>query len=461
MYFQQFYLGCLSHASYIIGSEGMAAVVDPQRDAGIYIADAMQNGLQIKYVIETHLHADFISGHQELAALTGAQIYLGAQSGAKFPHVPVNDGDEVRFGNCTLRFLETPGHTQESISIVITDAEREEQPWAVLTGDTLFIGDVGRPDLSPNHTPQQLAGLLYDSLHEKLLTLPDHVLVYPAHGAGSLCGRQMSSERSSTIGQQRATNFALRAKSREEFVKLLTSEMPERPGYFALDAEINRSGPAPLADLPDPPELTASEVARRASEGAVVLDTRPSHQFAAGHIPGAVNIGLKGQYASWAGRLIGLERDLILVAEDHAEMLDSWVRLARVGMERVVGTLEGGMAAWFAAGLPVAQMGQITVQDLQNELGHVQLVDVRQPSEWEQGHIEGAVLKPLPKLVQSLDGLDRGQVVAVHCKSGYRSAIGASLLRREGFEQVVNVIGGYDAWVACGLPVASAGAAAG
>ena len=452
-YFQQFYLGCLSHASYVIGSGGIAAVVDPQRDAGIYIEDALRHGLQIEHVIETHLHADFISGHNELAALTGARIYLGAEAGAKFPHVPVRDGDEVRFGDCVLRFLETPGHTPESISIVVTDLERSREPYAVLTGDTLFIGDVGRPDLSPHHTPQQLAALLYDSLHTKLLTLPDEVLVYPAHGAGSLCGRQMSNEKSSTIGQQRVSNFALQAKSREEFVHLLTSELPERPGYFALDAEINRSGAAPLADLEPPPGLAPRELEARSQAGALVLDTRPAAQFGGGHIPGAVHIGLVGQYASWAGRLIGLDREIVLVAEDHGAMLDSWVRLARVGMERVTGYLEGGMAAWFGEGLPVASLGQITVQDLQGELEHVQLVDVRQPGEWEQGHIAEAVSKPLPKLVQSLDGLDRERPVAVHCKSGYRSSIAASLLRREGFREVVNVIGGFDAWKACGLPV--------
>ena len=453
MYFQQFYLGCLSHASYVIGSEGVAAVIDPQRDAGIYIEDAVRHGLKIEFVIETHLHADFISGHRELAAITGAQIYLGARAGAQFPHVPVRDGDEVRFGKCVLRFLETPGHTPESISILVTDLERSPDPYAVLTGDTLFIGDVGRPDLSPEHTPQQLAGLLYDSLHTKLLTLPDHVEIYPAHGAGSLCGRQLSAERSSTIGQQRLSNFALQAKSREEFVQLLTSELPERPGYFAQDAEINRSGPAPLADLPVPPPLSAREVAERSRTGALVLDTRPSTQFGSGHIPGAVHIALAGQYASWAGRLIGLDREIVLVAEDHDAMLDAWVRLARVGMERVTGYLDEGMTAWFREGLPVAQTAQITVQDLSRELEHVQLVDVRQPGEWEQGHIDGAMLKPLPKLVESLEGLDRERTVAVHCKSGYRSSIAASLLQREGFREVVNIIGGFDAWKACGLPV--------
>jgi glyoxylase-like metal-dependent hydrolase (beta-lactamase superfamily II)/rhodanese-related sulfurtransferase len=452
MYFQQFYLGCLSHASYVIGSEGVAAVVDPQRDAGIYIEDAMRHGLRIEHVIETHLHADFISGHQELAALTGAKIYLGAAAGATFPHVPVRDGDEIRFGKCILRFLETPGHTLESISILVTDLEQSPDPFAVLTGDTLFIGDVGRPDLAPNKTPQELAGMLYDSLQSKLLTLPDGVQVYPAHGAGSLCGKQLSSERSSTIGQQRATNFALQAKSRDEFVHLLTADLPERPGYFAQDAEINRSGPAPLADLPELHPIDAKQVAELQRQGVVVLDTRPAGQFGGGHVPGALHIALSGQFASWAGRLVGLGSKIILVTEDHDTMLEARTRLARVGMEDIVGFLEDGMGGWFRAGLPVAEVPQITVQDLQREMEHVQIVDVRMPGEWEQAHIEGARLKPLPKLTTMLDDLDRARPVAVHCKSGYRSSIGTSLLQRAGFSQVMNVIGGIDAWQTCGLP---------
>jgi glyoxylase-like metal-dependent hydrolase (beta-lactamase superfamily II)/rhodanese-related sulfurtransferase len=453
MYFQQFYLGCLSHASYLIGSEGIAAVIDPQRDAGIYIEEAVKNGLRIEYVIETHLHADFISGHQELAALAGAHVYLGAAAGAHFPHVPVHDGMEIRFGKCVLRFLETPGHTLESVSILVTDLEKSPDPFAVFTGDTLFIGDVGRPDLSPNHTPQQLAGMLYDSLQQKLLTLPDSVAVYPAHGAGSLCGRQMSSERSSTIGQQRLSNFALQAKSREDFIRLLTAELPERPGYFALDAEINRNGPAPLADLRPPRGIAASGIAAHQRGGAIVLDTRPTGQFGGAHVPGAVHIGLSGQYASWAGRLLGLDRKIILVAEDHDTMMEARTRLARVGMEDIIGFLEDGMTGWFREGLPVDQVPQITVQDLHREMEHLQLVDVRQPGEFQAGHIDGARSKPLPSLTSMLGDLKRDQPVAVHCKSGYRSSIATSLLKRAGFTQVMNVIGGFDAWQTCGLPV--------
>jgi len=454
MYFQQFYLGCLSHASYVIGSGGVAAVVDPQRDVGIYVEDAAQHGLTIRHVIETHLHADFVSGHRELAALTGAQIYVGARAGARFPHVAVRDGDEIRFGDCRLRFLETPGHTVESISVLVTDtAQGAEEPYAVLTGDTLFIGDVGRPDLAPDHTPQELAAMLYDSLHRKLLSLPDSVLVFPAHGAGSLCGRQMSSERSSTIGRQREENFALQAKSKEEFVRLLTAELPERPGYFALDAEMNRSGAPALAELPAPERLSARRVFGLQSEGVLVLDTRPAGQFGAGHVAGAMHIALSGQFASWAGRLIGLERKLVLVAEDHEAMLEARTRLARVGMETLAGYLDEGMAAWFSEGLPAEEVPQVPVQDVHREMAHLQVVDVRQPGEWEQGRIAGAHLKPLPKLAAMVEDLDRVRPVAVHCKSGYRSSIGTSLLQQQGFREVMNMIGGIDAWKACGLPV--------
>jgi hydroxyacylglutathione hydrolase len=276
MYFQQFYLTCLSHASYLLGSEGVACVVDPQRDVSIYLDEARTQGLKIQHIIETHLHADFVSGHVELAAKTGAKIYLGAAANAPLQHVPVHDGDEIRFGHVILRFLETPGHTVESVSVVATDLDRSEKPWAVLTGDTLFIGDVGRPDLSGDKTPQQLAAMLYDSLHQKLVPLGDDVEVYPAHGAGSLCGKQMRPERQSTIGKERALNYALRAASKEEFVRLLTADLPDRPEYFAQDAEINRTGAIPLEFLLEMDALTPPQLLGQQSAGDFVLDTRPA-----------------------------------------------------------------------------------------------------------------------------------------------------------------------------------------
>jgi glyoxylase-like metal-dependent hydrolase (beta-lactamase superfamily II)/rhodanese-related sulfurtransferase len=457
MYFEQFYLTCLSHASYMLGSEGVAAVVDPQRDVEIYLEEAAKHGFSIEYVIETHLHADFVSGHHELAARTGARIYLGAKAGAKFPHFPIHDGDQLTFGKCHLKFLETPGHTIESVSVVVTDLEKPACPLAVLTGDTLFIGDVGRPDLSGDMTPQQLAGMLYDSLHRKLLKLPDEVLVFPAHGAGSLCGRQMSSERSSTIGKEKATNYALRPNSRSEFVKLLTAELPERPGYFALDVEINRSGAPPLQELPLLPALPPKVVMARRDAGAIVLDTRSAADFGAAHIPGSIQVGLAGQYASWAAIVLGLEKEIVLVAEDRQKVAEARMRLTRVGIENVTGFLEDGIAGWTRAGLPVDQTSQVLVEQLHDlmleDRKGVQVLDVRRAPEWHAGHVEHALHKPLDSLTSALSDLDKSKPVAVYCKGGYRSAIAASLLQRAGFEQVMNVTGGFDAWTACHLPI--------
>jgi hydroxyacylglutathione hydrolase len=445
--FEQFYLSCLSHASYLIGSEGVAAVIDPQRDVDLYIEAARERGLTIAHVIETHLHADFVSGHRELADRTGATIYLGAAAGATFPHTPALEGLEVRFGRCVLRFLETPGHTVESISILVTDLDRSPEPFAVLTGDTLFIGDVGRPDLSGDRTPQELAGMLYDSLHNKLMTLADDVEVYPAHGAGSLCGRQMSAERKSTIGVQRAVNYALRAGSRDEFVTMLTAELPDRPKYFSKDAELNRTGAGPLAELGPIPEIDPGTAVRLQRSGVVILDTRPAQDYAAGHIAGSLNIGLGGQFASWAGALLDLDTTIILVAEDDDHVHEARTRLARVGIEQIAGSVRvfDGVA-----------LAQITVDDLRTRLADPELiiVDVRRSTECAEGIIPGAKGMPLNHF--DLDTLDRTKDIAVYCKGGYRSSIACGLLERAGFRHVINVIGGYDAWRTLAEPRAAA-----
>jgi hydroxyacylglutathione hydrolase len=361
---RQFYLGCLAHASYLISSGGEAAVIDPQRDVEIYIETAEREHLAIRHIIETHLHADFVSGHVELAQRTGARIYLGEGSGADFPHQAVKDGDSITFGSCRLDFLQTPGHTAESVCAVLTDLTSPDSPRAVFTGDTLFVGDVGRPDLSPTFTPQQLAGQLYRSLHEKLLRLPDSTEIFPAHGAGSLCGRQMSSERSSTIGHERRTNYALQAASPADFVHLLTADLPPRPEYFGRDVELNRHGAVPLEALPHLAPLAPAQVRALQSEGAVVLDTRSAMDFAAAHIPGSVHIALAGQYASWAARLFGLDRRLILLAGDPESLHESQLRLARVGMENVCGSVENGIAGWSAAGGELDYIPQISATEL-------------------------------------------------------------------------------------------------
>jgi hydroxyacylglutathione hydrolase len=455
MEFKQFYLGCLAHASYLIGSDGEAAVVDPQRDVDQYIEDANARGLAIKYVLETHLHADFVSGHRELAAKTGAEIVFGERAGAEFPHRAVRDGDELRIGTVVLRAMETPGHTPEGISWLVIDTAVSSDAQKVLTGDTLFIGDVGRPDLvgSKGFTAEQMAGLLFDSLHGKLLTLDDSVEVYPAHGAGSACGRNISKETSSTIGEQRRTNYALRPMTKEDFVALMTSDLPEAPSYFSMDAEINRRGAGMLSTI-EVHALTAADVNERLQQGAFVLDVRESTAFANGHVPGSLNIGLKGNYAPWSGSLIQPTDTLILVAEGKDEIDEAVMRLARVGLENVAGYLEGGIAAWDAAGLALDTVPQISVDELYAQLHsdgrELQIVDVRAPGEFGSGHLPRAKNLPLAELQTRVGELDADQPTAVVCAGGYRSAAAASILQRHGFHNLYNIIGGTSAWIGAG-----------
>jgi glyoxylase-like metal-dependent hydrolase (beta-lactamase superfamily II)/rhodanese-related sulfurtransferase len=449
MYFKQFYLGCLAQASYMIGSKGEAAVVDPRRDIEDYLEEAEREGLKIRHVIETHLHADFVSGHRELAARTGAKIYFGAKAQAKFDCVAVKEGDAIAMGDVTLRFLETPGHTPESLSVLVIDREKSETPEAVLTGDTLFIGDVGRPDLlGSTMSAAELAGMLYDSLHGKLLTLPDSVAVYPAHGAGSLCGRNISSETSSTIGQQRKFNYALQPMAREEFIKMMTTDLPEAPAYFSRDVKLNREGPGNLSELPKPPALGPAAVEGLRRSGAVILDTRPAADYGTGHIPGSLNIGLGGQFASWAGALVSPEKPIVFITEDEDHVEEARTRLARVGLENVAGYLAGGLLAWHDANLTVTTTEQISVDELRHRLdagGSLQLVDVRRPGEWQAGHIPQATHLPLNALDKRAAELDAGQAVTAICAGGYRSSIATSLLEQHGF-RVTNVIGGMTAW---------------
>lgn len=458
MYFEQFYLGCLAHASYLLASEGDAVVVDPQRDVDLYLKAAGEHGLTIRHIFESHLHADFVSGHRELAARTGAKIYMGAQAGATFPHIPVSDGFELKVGSASIRVLETPGHTPESICLVVTDTEKSPAPWGVLTGDTLFIGDVGRPDLSPRHTPTQLAGLLYDSLHEKLLALPDSTLVYPAHGAGSLCGKNMRAERSSTIGTERLTNYALQITNREDFIAQLTSNLPARPEYFLKDAEINRTGAAALSDLPPLRTISPSELEIMLRDGELALDVRSGDEFAKGHVPGSVNVALSGQFASWAGTVLGLTARPVLIADSDSQIEEARVRLARIGMEALDGYLASGVAGWRQAGLPVATIPQISATELSARMnsGELQVLDVRREPEWNAAHIQIATWWPLDNFKVSPPEIDHETALAVHCKSGYRSMIAASLLQRAGFKNVINVTGGFDAWQQANLPSASA-----
>jgi len=472
MYFKQFYLGCLAHASYLIGSDGEAAVVDPQRDVDQYIEEAAAQGFEIKYVIETHLHADFVSGHRELAARTGAEIVFGKEAGATFPHRAVKDGDEIKVGKVTLRIMETPGHTPESISVLVTEigekgkrgmgeGEIALEPQKILTGDTLFVGDVGRPDLAggKGYTPQMMAAMMYDSLHGKLLKLDDATEVYPAHGAGSMCGKNMSKETSSTIGDQRRFNYALKPMSKDDFVRMMTADLPEAPAYFPQDAEINRTGAEALSQLPEIAALTPAQIRDlNASLSPVILDVRAAAEFGAGHIPGSINIGLGGQFAIWAGTLIPIGTPIVIVAESEEKAQEAVMRLARVGHESVKGYLAGGIAAWNKAGLELAELPQITVGELNELISNpesLQIVDVRRPPEYSGGHVPHAIPASLSDLQKAFPDLklDPNKPTAVICAGGYRSSAASSILEQHGFSNLLNVSGGTSAWIAAGYPV--------
>jgi glyoxylase-like metal-dependent hydrolase (beta-lactamase superfamily II)/rhodanese-related sulfurtransferase len=459
MYFKQFYLACLAHASYLIGSDGEAVVVDPQRDVDEYLAEASAQGFQIKYVIETHLHADFVSGHQEIAARTGAQIVFGEKAGVQFAHRAVRDGEELRIGKAVLQILETPGHTPEGICILVTDTASPDEPQKLLTGDTLFIGDVGRPDLAggKGYTPQTMAEMMYDTLHGKLLKLPDEVEVYPAHGAGSMCGKNMSKETSSTIGEQRKFNYALKPMSKNEFVTMMTADLPEAPVYFPKDAEINRSGARGLSELQPPAAFSPQQVRELQEQGHILLDVRSAADFGAAHVPGSMNIGLGGQFAMWAGSLIPLNAAIVVIADTSAQVDESVVRLARVGIENVKGFLEGGVESWRVAGFPVDAIEQVTVAQLKEQLANedLQIVDVRRPGEYVNGHVPRALNAPLASLDKSLGPLPlkKDKLTAVICAGGYRSSAAASLLQKHGFSNLLNVSGGTGAWINAGYPV--------
>jgi hydroxyacylglutathione hydrolase len=461
MYFKQFYLACLAHASYLIGSDGEAAVVDPQRDVDEYIAEAKAHQLNIKYIIETHLHADFVSGHQELAKRLGATIVFGQKAGASFAHQAVKDSEEIKLGKLILRFLETPGHTPESICVLVIDPSSPQQPQKILTGDTLFIGDVGRPDLAggKGFTPQQMAELMYDSLHGKLLTLPDETEVYPAHGAGSMCGKNMSKETSSTLGEQRKFNYALKPMSKDEFVQMMTADLPEAPAYFPKDAEINRSGARGLSEIVPPRALSPKEVTAMRDAGHVILDIRSADIFGAGHVTGSINIGLGGQFAMWAGSLLPINAEIVIVAETNVQVDESLVRLARVGIENVRGYLIGDVDDWVRKGLSVSTIKQCSVTELKDRIasGRLPVIDVRRPSEYAGGHVPGAfsfTLSGIDKHVGELP-FDKNSETAVICAGGYRSSAGASMLEKHGFTNLINITGGTNAWVNSGFPLES------
>jgi glyoxylase-like metal-dependent hydrolase (beta-lactamase superfamily II)/rhodanese-related sulfurtransferase len=457
MIFTQHYLDCLSQASYLIGDEttGRAVVVDPRRDIDDYLDQAAEHGLHIERVIETHIHADFLSGHLELAAATGALISFGAGADVEFPIEPLRDGQRISLGNVTLEILATPGHTPESICIVVYEHADDDIPYGVLTGDTLFVGDVGRPDLcvAAGLSADVLARTLYRSLQDKLLRLPDATRVFPAHGAGSACGKQLSSETSSTIGEQRQANYALQGGGVDQFVATVTQGQPIRPRYFEFDSQRNRQL-RPLLDESPLPLLDIEDVRERAEAGAILLDTREPDDYASGHVIGAVNVSLQGRFAEWAGNVLAPDRDIVLVG-DAARARESKIRLSRVGYDRIVGQLRD-LADVFAQQPDLIEASsRLSAEQLAELRGlqpRLQLVDVRNPGETAQGTITGAREIPLSAFADSIESLDRTSPVAVYCASGYRSMVAASVLRASGFDDVSDVLGGFGAWQGAGLP---------
>jgi len=465
MIFKQFYLNCLAHASYLIGDEETrtAAVVDPQRDIERYLEFAVENKLQIKHVILTHLHADFIAGHLELRDRAGATIYLGAKAQAEYRFTPLAEGSVIEFGRVRLKALETPGHTPESISILVYDLDRNSvEPHAVLTGDTLFIGDVGRPDLraSLGWSATDLGGLLYDSLQSKLLPLPDASLVYPAHGAGSLCGRAISKETVSTIGDQRRLNYALQPMSKKAFIELVTTDQPEAPPYFVYDAVLNSKERPTLDESLERnlKPLALDAVLELQKEGAQILDTRDADEFGAAHLAGSINIGLGGQYATWAGTMLNREHPIVIIAAPGREN-ESAVRLGRIGFDNVAGYLQNGLQSLELRPDLVVFIERLSPQFAADLFASNQpplAIDVRAPREREQRHIEGSLSMPLNHLARDLKALPRDRALLVYCAGGYRSSIAASLLKASGFDSVCEIAGGLAAWESANLPVQGA-----
>jgi hydroxyacylglutathione hydrolase len=465
MIFKQFYLNCLAHASYLIGDAetGTAAVVDPQRDIERYLVFAAEHKVEIRHVILTHLHADFIAGHLELRDREGATIYLGAKAQAEYRFTALADGSVVEFGRVQLKALETPGHTPESISILVYDRERSGiEPYAVLTGDTLFVGDVGRPDLrgSLGWSATDLGGLLYDSLQSKLLPLPDASLVYPAHGAGSLCGKAISKETVSTIGEQRRLNYALQPMGKKAFIELVTADQPEAPPYFVYDAVLNSKERPTLDESLERnlKPLTLDAVLALQAEGAQILDTRDPEEFGAAHLARSINIGLGGQYATWAGTMLNHAHPIVIIAAPGREN-ESAVRLGRIGFDHVAGYLQNGLQSLESRPDLIAFIERLSprfVAELFALSGPPLAVDVRAPQEREQKHIGGSLSIPLNHLVQNMEALPKNRPLLVYCAGGYRSSIAASLLKASGFDSVCEIAGGITAWESANLPVQSA-----
>jgi hydroxyacylglutathione hydrolase len=453
MLVQQFFVNGLAHSSYLLGGSKTCAVIDPRRDVQIYLDAAKAMGLKITHILETHLHADFISGHLELVEKTGAQIYAPKAGKCEFEHVAVSEGDTVTIEDMELKVLETPGHTPEHICYVVIDRSRGNDPAALFCGDTLFVGDVGRPDLFPDMS-KELASRLCDSLHGKLLRLPDFCEVYPAHGAGSLCGRAMSAKRTSTIGYERKYNHALQIRDKGRFIESLTTEMPETPDHFSRCSDINRKGPTLVKNLPPLMAMEPASFAKKVEDkNTIVLDIRSYESFGGQHIAGSYHVDFGGNFATFSGWVLPPSADILLVAEKAEQAEEAAVWLRRVGLDQIVGYLEGGMYEWAKAGFPMEHIPQFSAEDLHKRITSgpkIGLVDVRGKKEYESGHIGGAVNIPAPDLRKRYQVLDVKAPIVVICNTGHRSSLGASILKQKGFREVFNLAGGMTGYNAAG-----------
>ena len=449
MIIQQFFIYGLAHSSYLLGGSKTCAVIDPRRDVQIYLDAAKTMGLKITHILETHLHADFISGHLDLAEKTGAKIYAPKMGKCEFDHVGLSEGDAFEIEDMELKVLETPGHTPEHICYVVIDHSRGEDPVALFSGDTLFVGDVGRPDLFPN-IAKELASKLYDSLHEKLVKLPDFCELYPAHGAGSLCGRAMSAKRTSTIGYEKKYNYALQIKDKRKFIESLTTEMPEAPDHFSRCSDVNRKGPTLVRNLPACVPIEPTSFSKKAHEkNTVVLDIRPYEAFGGQHIAGSYHIDFGGNFATFAGWIIPPDVNILLGGESPGQAEEAVVWLRRVGLDRTIGFLDGGMYDWAKAGLPTEHVHQLSAEELNKRMlsgPKITLVDVRAKREYQTGHIEGAMNIPGPDLRKRYKELDPKVPVVTICNTGHRSSLGASLLKQHGFKDVSNLAGGMTGY---------------
>ncbi|MGI5832760.1 MAG: MBL fold metallo-hydrolase [Thermoguttaceae bacterium] len=453
MHIEQFYVEGIAHLSYLVGGKTSCAIVDPKRDVEEYIAAAKRLGLTITHILETHLHADFVSGHVELARLTGAKIYAPRSGGCTYDHVAVGEGDSFDIEDMQVKVLDTPGHTPDGVCFVVTDRSRGDEPAAVFTGDTLFVGDVGRPDLFPGRG-DELASQLFENLH-KLLRLPDACLVYPAHGAGSLCGKAMGAMRVSTIGYERRFNPALQFATEAEFKTALLDGMPEAPDHFARCSDINRRGAGLVAEMPSPRPIFPKELQSLVEQGHIVLDTRDYSAFGGAHVPGAYNIDAAHNFSTFAGWLLPPDKPIVLVAAANEQVSALATMLRRVGLDRVVGYLDRGMGPWIVSGMPIDHIPTTSIFEVKRccdeKKKPATLLDVRALGEWELSHINGAIHMPLPATRNRHDELDREATTVLVCKSGARASTAGSILQRNGFKNLTVMAGGMTAWTAAGL----------